>query len=78
MKYFQSILYSFIFLLLLQETTAQNINRKAIVQRHTVHSTQSVSHSPAQVGNGKFAFGMDITGLQTFILFNTLSNFFGG
>ena len=30
--------------------------------------------SPAQVGNGKFAFGMDITGLQTFVPFNTLSD----
>ena len=30
--------------------------------------------SPAQVGNGRFAFGMDITGLQTFVPFNTLSD----
>ncbi|MBI5011124.1 MAG: hypothetical protein HZB98_16045, partial [Bacteroidia bacterium] len=29
--------------------------------------------SPAQAGNGEFAFGVDITGLQTFVPFNTLS-----
>lgn len=28
---------------------------------------------PLQVGNGEFAFGMDITGLQTFAPFNTMS-----
>jgi hypothetical protein len=30
--------------------------------------------SPVQVGNGEFAFGMDITGLQTFVPFATMSN----
>ncbi len=30
--------------------------------------------SPAQVGNGEFAFSVDITGLQTFVPFNTLSH----
>ena len=29
---------------------------------------------PLQVGNGEFAFGMDITGLQTFAPFNTMSH----
>ena len=57
-----------------QETTAQKIDRKTVVRRHTVYATQSVPNSPAQVGNGKFAFGMDMTGLQTFIPFNTLSD----
>ena len=50
------------------------IDRKALVDRHRVVTTQTDPQSPAQVGNGEFAFGVDITGLQTFIPFNTLSN----
>ena len=34
----------------------------------------SSPRSPLQVGNGNFAFGADITGLQTFVPFNTLSH----
>lgn len=63
-----------LFILFQQETTAQKIDRKTVVRRHTVYATQSVPDSPTQVGNGKFAFGMDITGLQTFIPFNILSD----
>jgi hypothetical protein len=37
------------------------------VRNHTNHDT------PLQVGNGNFAFGVDITGLQTLRAFNTLS-----
>lgn len=50
------------------------IDREAIVKRHRVCTTGTLLKSPAQVGNGKFAFGMDITGLQTFVPFNTLSD----
>ena len=50
------------------------IDRKAVVQRHNICIEHSLKQSPAQVGNGRFAFGMDITGLQTFIPFNTLSD----
>lgn len=50
------------------------IDREAVVKRHRVCTTGTLLKSPAQVGNGKFAFGMDITGLQTFIPFNTLSD----
>lgn len=42
------------------------IDRKAIVDRHKVVTTIDNLQSPAQVGNGEFAFGVDITGLQTF------------
>jgi hypothetical protein len=51
----------------------QLIDRKAVVDRHKVVTTETNPKSPAQVGNGEFAFGMDITGLQTFVPFNTLS-----
>ena len=50
------------------------IDREAVVKRHRVGTTGTLLKSPAQVGNGKFAFGMDITGLQTFVPFNTLSD----
>ena len=41
------------------------IDRETVVKRHKVFTTATLPKSPAQVGNGKFAFGMDITGLQT-------------
>lgn len=50
------------------------IDRRMVVERHRVVTTDAMSKSPAQVGNGHFAFGMDITGLQTFTAFNTLSD----
>lgn len=52
----------------------ESIDREAVVKRHRVCTTGTLLKSPAQVGNGKFAFGMDITGLQTFVPFNTLSD----
>ena len=52
----------------------QGIDRKAVVTRHNPVTYVSEKRSPAQVGNGQFAFGADITGLQTFRAFNTLSD----
>ena len=52
----------------------KKIDRKAVVERHRIITTSTNPKSPAQVGNGEFAFGVDITGLQTFVPFNTLSN----
>ena len=49
------------------------INRKEVVSRHNIITDEFSKRSPAQVGNGEIAFGVDITGLQTFIPFNTLS-----
>lgn len=46
---------------------AQNpINRKALVQRHIVRINNFDSLSSLSVGNGKFAFTIDATGLQSF------------
>ena len=53
---------------------AGNIDRKNVVTRHNVVTRSTLPYSPAQVGNGKFAFGMDITGLQSFVPFSTLSD----
>lgn len=54
--------------------SATGIDRKAVVTRHNTVITSTIPKSPAQVGNGAFAFGMDITGLQSFVPFNTLSD----
>lgn len=51
-----------------------SIDRKKVVERHNVTSNKLDKRSPAQVGNGEFAFSVDITGLQTFVPFNTMSH----
>jgi hypothetical protein len=56
-----------------QTSSAMPIDRQALVARHKIRRTQSNPRAPLQVGNGTIAFGADITGLQTFIPFNTLS-----
>jgi hypothetical protein len=43
-----------------------SIDRKALVQRHNVIVTTFDSLSSLSVGNGRFAFTVDATGLQTF------------
>lgn len=45
---------------------AQRIDRKALVERHTIVNTAADSLGSLSVGNGRFAFTADITGLQTF------------
>ncbi|MGZ8538700.1 MAG: hypothetical protein ACXWV9_10580, partial [Flavisolibacter sp.] len=45
---------------------AQKIDRRALVQRHNVIVTKADTLSSLTVGNGKFAFTVDVTGLQTF------------
>jgi len=52
----------------------RKIDRQAVVERHRIITTSMNFQSPAQVGNGEFAFGVDITGLQTFGPFNTMSH----
>lgn len=42
------------------------IDRRAVVSRHNVILESLNPRSPLSVGNGEFAFGADITGLQTF------------
>ncbi|OAK99547.1 hypothetical protein IQ06DRAFT_224328 [Phaeosphaeriaceae sp. SRC1lsM3a] len=50
------------------------IDRKSIVQKYNLKLNQSHPYSPVQIGNGNFAFGADITGLQTFLPHNILSS----
>jgi protein-glucosylgalactosylhydroxylysine glucosidase len=54
-----------IFTLFTHAQTAK-INRKAVVQRHTVVLTKADTLASLSVGNGGFCFTADITGLQTF------------
>jgi hypothetical protein len=42
------------------------IDRHALVTRHNPHLTQVDPWAPLSVGNGKFCFTADVTGLQTF------------
>ena len=42
------------------------IDRHALVTRHNVELTRFDPESPLSVGNGEFAFTVDVTGLQTF------------
>src|SRR6478609_2335444 len=47
-------------------TRAQPINRMELVKRHNVIVTSADTLSSLTVGNGKFAFTVDVTGLQSF------------
>src|SRR2546430_16833031 len=53
---------------------ARPIDRQAVVARHRVVRKRLDTQSPLQVGNGGFAFSVDATGLQTFVPFNTMSD----
>ncbi|MBE7170745.1 MAG: hypothetical protein INR73_09145 [Williamsia sp.] len=46
--------------------TAQPIDRKALVERHTVVNQKADTLSSLSLGNGKFCFTADVTGLQSF------------
>jgi len=49
-----------------QRVSAQYIDRQALVQRHNIIITRADSLSSLTLGNGKFAFTVDVTGLQSF------------
>lgn len=52
---------------------AHDINRCQVVRSFNPHRNASSKTTPLQVGNGNFAFGVDVTGLQTFSPFATMS-----
>ncbi|KAA0126772.1 hypothetical protein FY557_15830 [Chryseobacterium sp. SN22] len=45
---------------------AQKIDRQKVVQRHNIVNTKADTLSTLTVGNGKFAYTVDITGMQSF------------
>lgn len=60
------------YILALVEATSP-IDRQKVVQAFNVYRNASSSTTPLQVGNGNFAFGVDVTGLQTFNPFASMS-----
>ena len=60
-------------LLTLSVPASCKIDRRKVVQFFNPHRNASSDTTPLQVGNGNFAFGVDITGLQTFSPFATMS-----
>ena len=54
------------FFLATRGNTQARIDRKALVERHTVLNNHFDSLSSLSVGNGGFAFTVDVTGLQSF------------
>lgn len=49
-----------------QASSQRKIDRPAVVARHNVHLSEADTLGSLTVGNGKFAFTVDITGLQSF------------
>lgn len=71
------IRYSFFilaFLVIFCSCSSKGIDREAVVSRHKIITEKDNPRSPAQVGNGEFAFGVDITGLQTFTPHATMAH----
>ncbi|KAG7118609.1 hypothetical protein HYQ44_005752 [Verticillium longisporum] len=65
-----------VFALLCSLAAASNgakIDRRHVVQTFNPRRNASSPETPLQVGNGNFAFGADVTGLQTFSPFATMS-----
>lgn len=60
-------------LLTLPAIQAELIQRRRVVESFNVRRNASSDLTPLQVGNGNFAFGADITGLQTFRPFAIMS-----
>ncbi|KAK0186407.1 Six-hairpin glycosidase-like protein [Armillaria mellea] len=63
-----------LFLLLLSTRTLAAIDRYTLVSRYNPTRNASSLITPMQVGNGNFAFGADVTGLQTFQPFAIMSS----
>ncbi|KAI0826963.1 Six-hairpin glycosidase-like protein [Trametes gibbosa] len=63
-----------VFLAACSTVTQAQIDRHAMVSRFNPVRTGSSASTPMQVGNGHFAFGADVTGLQTFLPWATMSD----
>lgn len=59
-------IYLSLFCIGFSSLNAQKIDRKKVVQRHNVVNTKADTLSTLTVGNGKFAYTVDITGMQSF------------
>ena len=63
-----------IYFAVLSACNAEKIDRKAVVRRHNITINQNDPKKPIQVGNGEFAYNVDITGMQTFFAHNTMAH----
>lgn len=68
------LLYRLLLLSAVTGATEAAIDRQSVVQSFNPRRNASSPDTPLQVGNGNFAFGADITGLQTFNPFAALSS----
>ncbi|CAA7261884.1 unnamed protein product [Cyclocybe aegerita] len=70
------MLHILVFVLLLSLSVVSDalIDRHALVTHFNPIRTASSPITPMQVGNGNFAFGADITGLQTFLPYGILTS----
>lgn len=76
MSYVQATMWHLILLLSCLGAVEAKISphqRQKVVQAYNPRRNTSSDSTPLQVGNGNFAFGADITGLQTFKPYATLS-----
>ena len=71
---FAFLLTTFLHIIPASASTASVIDRHAIVSRYNPTRNASSPTTPMQVGNGHFAFGADVTGLQTFLPFAIMSD----
>ncbi|KAJ3876321.1 hypothetical protein F5051DRAFT_37939 [Lentinula edodes] len=55
-------------------TSNPALDRHSLVTRYNPTRNASNTTTPMQVGNGDFAFGADVTSLQTFLPFATMSS----
>jgi hypothetical protein len=60
------ILFIFVCLFFQLLHAQTSINREEVVRRHNIHITRAEPLSSLTVGNGQFAFTVDVTGLQSF------------
>ncbi|KAI0795022.1 Six-hairpin glycosidase-like protein [Abortiporus biennis] len=70
----QQFTFAFLFILFSALSAYGAIDRHAIVSRYNPVRNMSSNTTPMQVGNGNFAFGADVTGLQTFLPFAIMSS----
>ncbi|KAI0882533.1 Six-hairpin glycosidase-like protein [Annulohypoxylon maeteangense] len=66
-------LFTFLLVALQGSLATSRIDRRQVVRSFNPHRNASSRTTPLQVGNGNFAFGVDVTGLQTFSPFATMS-----
>ncbi|KAG7092676.1 hypothetical protein E1B28_009010 [Marasmius oreades] len=67
-------LYTLLVFLYTPSSRGQVIDRRSVVNRYNPTRNASSLSTPMQVGNGNFAFGADITGMQTFQPFAIMSS----